>query len=64
MRGYKLSFLLAALLILGAFWAQYNESKKPKPIRNELMPWVMFLGGGILTLVGSAEYRKEKNKHK
>ena len=62
MRGYKLSFFFAVLLIIGAFWAQSKENKKPARFRNDGMPWVLFLGGAILVTVGSAEYNREQKK--
>ena len=66
MRNYKLSYFLAAVLMSGAFLAQYNEMKKPGTFRNDNISWVLFSGGIILTIIGSREYRtnqRERNKN-
>jgi hypothetical protein len=64
MRNYKLSYFLSAVLLLGAFIAQYYEMTKPKVFRNDTMPWVLFCGGIIMCIVGFGEYNYNKKENK
>ena len=50
--------------MVGAFVAQYHENGKPKSLRNDTMPWVLFCGGMILILVGSREMKNNHNEKK
>lgn len=63
MRMYKLMFVLAALLMTGAFVIEF-AGKKPKSKRDETIAWTFFSSSIVLTLLGSRmQYLDDRNKH-
>lgn len=60
MRGYKISFLLSAILIVAAFVAKTYDKKEFGKLKGAGSSWVLLFGGLILFIYGYFEYRKIK----
>jgi hypothetical protein len=61
MRGHRLSFFFAALLLVLAFWTKFYDKKQFGGLKDDTGSWFLFLGGIILAGIGYSEYVK-KNK--
>jgi hypothetical protein len=61
MRGYRLSFFFAVLLLVSAFWTKFYDKKQFGGLKNDTGSWFLFLGGIIFLGIGYTEYVK-KNK--
>lgn len=60
-RGYKLSFFLAVILITAAFITKAFDKKEFGKLKSDAGSWFLLIGGLILLVYGYFEYRKIKN---
>ncbi len=60
MRGYKLTFFLAVLLILAAFATKRFDKKNFGDLKTDAGSWFLLLGGLIMLVYGYFEFQKKK----
>jgi hypothetical protein len=59
-RGYKLTFFLAAALLIAALLTKLFDKKEIKDAYSEAGSWFLLAGGVIMTAYGYYEYYKKK----
>lgn len=60
MRGYKLTFFLAAALLMAALLTKLFDKKEMKDAYSDAGSWFLLAGGVIMTVYGCYEYYKKK----
>jgi drug/metabolite transporter (DMT)-like permease len=59
-RGYKLTFFLAAALLIAALLTKLFDKREMKDPYSNAGPWFLLAGGIIMTGYGYYEYYKKK----
>ncbi len=60
MRGYKLTFFLAAALLIAALLTKLFDKREFGGLKSDTGSWFLLAGGVIMTGYGYYEYYKKK----
>lgn len=60
MRGYKLTFFLAVLLLLAAVATKRFDKTDFGDLKTDTGSWFLLLGGLVMLVYGYVEYQKKK----